>query len=137
MNGILQRIGSILITLGGLLLLGSAAAKLVRVPRVVAELGTMGFDGHKLTFIALLEVASAVLFLVPFTRSAGLLLVSSFMGGAIATHLQHEPFQSIVGPSAVLALIWLGAALRHREVLWGVQPVTGATDRGAIAKETR
>ena len=137
MNGILQRLGSILLTLGGLLLLGSAAAKLAHVPKVVAELGAMGFNGHKLTFIALLEVTSAVLFLVPFTRSVGLLLLSSFMGGVIATHLQHEPFRSIVGPSAFLALLWLGAVLRHGEVLWRVQPLAAAPVRRAIVKETR
>ncbi len=137
MKGVPPRVGSVLIMLGGLLLLGSAAAKLAHVPKVVAELGAMGFDSNKLTFIALLEVASAVLFLVPFTRWMGLLLVSSFMGGVIATHLQHEPFQSIVGPSVILVLLWLGTALRHREVLWASQPVGGARAQVAIAKETR
>jgi hypothetical protein len=135
MTGVRQKTGSVLITLGGLLLLGSAAAKLAHVPRVVAELGAMGFEGHKLTFIALLEVASAVLFLVPFTRPVGLLLVSSFMGGVIATHLQHEPFRSIVGPSVILVLLWLGTALRHREVLWGVQTLASASVRESMPEE--
>jgi DoxX-like family len=137
MHRIPQRIGSVLITLGGLLLLGSAAAKLAHVLKVVAELGVMGFGGHKLTFVALLEVASAVLFLVPFTRSVGLVLVSAFMGGVIATHLQHEPFHSIFGPSLLLGLLWLGTVLRHREVLWGAQSFTGAPAREPIMRETR
>lgn len=137
MNAMFQRIGSVLIILGGLLLLGSAAAKLAHLPKVVAELGAMGFEAHKLTFIALLEVVSALLFLVPFTRAVGLLMVSSFMGGAIATHLQHEPFTSILGPSVILAMLWLGAALRHREVLWRIRPLAGAPVREAVAKEAR
>ena len=135
MKGIIPRTGTVLITLGGLLLLGSAAAKLAHVPKVVAQMTALGFDGHKLTFIALLEVASAVLFLVPFTRWLGLLLVSSFMGGVIATHLQHD--QSIVAPSIILLLLWLGTAFRHREVVWSVQQSAAAPIPAAIAKEIR
>lgn len=127
--------GNVLITLSGLLLLGSAAAKLAHVPKVVAELGTVGIDGHKLKFIALLEVGSAVLYLVPFTRSLGLLLVSSFLGGAIATHLQHD--QPIAQPSFVLLLIWIGIVLRHREILWSIQPAVDIPVNTAIVKGSR
>jgi hypothetical protein len=133
MKGIRTRAGNTLITVGGLLLFGSAAAKLAHVTKVVAQMAALGFDGHKMTFVALLEVGSAVLFFVPITRSLGLLLVSSFMGGVIATHLQHD--QSIAGPSIVLLALWLGMALRHREVLWSVQPSAGALQ--AISKEGR
>ena len=111
--------GTVLITLGGLLLLASAAAKLTRVPQVVAQLGAFGFGGHKLTLIATAEVLSSLLFLIPRTRSAGLLLVSAFLGGAIATHMQHD--QSVLQPAAVLAFLWLGAWLRHPETLWSAE----------------
>ena len=103
--------GSVLVNMGGVMLIASAATKFAHVPQVVSQLGAMGFDGSRLTFIAALEVLSAVLFLAPFTRSLGLLLVSSFLGGAIATHLQHG--QPIYQPAFVLFLIWLGAWLRH------------------------
>ena len=105
-----------LIILSSILLLGSATAKLAQVAPVMNQLAAQGFSPGKVMFIALLEVLSALLFLIPVTRSAGLLLMSSFLGGAIATHLQHS--QSIAGPSVVLLLIWLGTWLRHPEVLW-------------------
>jgi len=108
--------GNVVIPLGGLMLLGSAGAKLAHVPKVVSQLGSMGFDGNKLTIIALLEVVSAFLFLIPLTRSVGLLLVSSYLGGAIATHLQHD--QPMIQPAFVLSLIWFGTWLRHQGVLW-------------------
>ena len=111
-----QIFGKVLVNMGGVMLIGSAAAKFAHVPQVVSQLGAMGFDGGRLTFIAVLEVVSAVLFLVPFTRSLGLLFVSSFLGGAIATHLQHG--QPIVQPAFVLSLIWLAAWLRHPQILW-------------------
>jgi len=109
-------LGNLLVFLGGLALVGSAAAKLAHIPKVVSELGAMGFDGDKLMLIGALEVLSALLFLMPMTRAAGLLLVSAFMGGAIATHIQHQ--SSPVQPALVLSILWIGAWLRHPEVLW-------------------
>jgi hypothetical protein len=107
--------GNILMVLGGVMLIGSSGAKFAHVPAVVTQLGAMGFTGNRLMFIAVLEIVSAVLLLIPLTRSGGLLLVSSYLGGAIATHLQHgEP---IVQPSFVLVLIWLGTWLRHPVIL--------------------
>lgn len=114
--------GTVLITLGGIMLIGSAGAKFARIPKVTAQLGAYGFDGDKLMFIAALEVVCAVLFLVPRTRSFGLLMVSSFMGGAIATHMQHS--ESIIQPAFVLALLWLGAWLRHPELLRNLNSFT-------------
>ncbi len=123
--------GNILTVLGGLILIGSASAKFAHVPAVVSQLGAMGFDGNRLMFIAVLEVVSAVVFLIPLTRSGGLLLVSSYMGGAIATHLQHG--QPIIQPSIVLLLIWLGTWLRHREFLWSIDGGTFSTRQFASA----
>lgn len=111
-----KNIGTILITLGTVMLLGSATAKLAHIPQVVSEMASVGLTGNRLTLVAALEVLSALLFLIPATRSAGLLLVSAFLGGAIATHLQHG--QSIAPPSFVLVLLWVGSWLRHPEILW-------------------
>jgi hypothetical protein len=108
--------GITLMTLGSLVLLASATTKLVQIPKVIAELGAMGVHGNNVTYIGMLEVISALLFLLPATRSAGLLLVSSFLGGAIATHLEHG--QPVIQPSVVLLLIWLGTWLRHPEMFW-------------------
>src|SRR5215469_580513 len=111
-----QTVGNIVIMLVGILLSGSGAAKLAHIPKVETQMAAMGFGGNKLLFIALLELASAALFLLPLTRSAGLLLVSSYLGGAIATHVQHD--QPILVPSILLLVIWLGVWLRHREASW-------------------
>ena len=107
--------GNVLIFLIGFILVGSASTKLA-VPKVVEQMGALGFDGWRLSFVAVLEIASALLYLVPLTRSLGLLMASAYMGGAIATHVQHgQPFYS---PVIFLSLLWLGAWLRHPEILW-------------------
>jgi hypothetical protein len=126
-----QTVGNIVITLVGILLSGSAAAKLAHIPNVETKMAAMGFGGNKLLFIALLELASAALFLLPLTRSAGLLLVSSYLGGAIATHVQHD--QPILVPSILLLVIWLGVWLRHREASWSFGSLKEGTVPGVNA----
>jgi DoxX-like family len=111
-------LGNVVVFSCGLLLVGSAAAKFAHVPRVVGQLGAMGFDGNRLMLIAVLETITAVLFLMRPARSAGLLLVSAFLGGAIATHIQHG--HSPAQPIFFLSLLWLGTWLRHPEILWSV-----------------
>jgi hypothetical protein len=113
--------GNVLIFLGGFVLVASAGSKFAQVPKVVSELGAMGFEGSRLMFIAVLEMLSAILFVVPFSRAAGLLLVSAYMGGAIATHIQHG--QSPIQPAIVLAILWLGTWLRHPEAVWSANSV--------------
>jgi len=117
--------GTVLMMLASVMLIGSAGAKLAHVPKVVAELGAMGFDGNRLIFIAILEILSAVLFLIPITRSFGLLMVSAFMGGAIATHVGHD--QPFIQPAMVLVIFWLGTWLRHPQILWSSFPATVAS----------
>lgn len=116
--------GLVLILLAGMLLAGSAVAKFAGVPGVVRQMAAAGFAGPKLTFIASLEILSAALFLLPRTRSLGLLLVSAYLGGAMATHVQAGDYPHAFPSSALLALAWIGVALRHRQVLWSFgQPV--------------
>ena len=92
----------------------------------VKSVRSMGFDGHKLMFIAVLEVLSALLFLIPFTRSIGLLMASAYLGGAVATHVGHD--QPFIQPAIVVAVLWLGACLRHPQILWSfMQPMRATT----------
>ncbi len=112
-------LGNVLVFVGGIVLIGSAAAKFAHVPKVVNELGAMGFAGKRLLLIAVLELLSAVLFLVRPTRAAGLLLISAYLGGAVATHIQHG--QSPAQPGFILSVLWFGAWLRHPEILWSLR----------------
>lgn len=119
--------GAILIVLGGAMLIGSAVAKFAPVPKLVDELGGMGFDGNKLIFIATLEILSALLFLIPATRSVGLLMISTYLGGAVATHVGHD--QPAIQSAIVLAILWLGTWLRHPQMLWSLSQSAPATNQ--------
>ena len=114
------RAGTVLIYLLGFMLVGSALVKFAQVPAVLAQFRVLGFEDGRLTFIGILELVCAVLFMLPRTRSIGLLLISSYLGGAIATHVGHgQP--TAVEPAFLLGLFWLGVWLRHPQILWSFE----------------
>jgi hypothetical protein len=76
-------------------------------------MAALGFFGGKLIFIAFLEIASALLFAYQRTRSFGLLMLSAYLGGAIAVHVGHD--QLPLQPAIVLAGAWLSVWLRYPE----------------------
>ncbi|MEI7504907.1 MAG: DoxX family protein [Paludibacter sp.] len=65
--------------------------------------------------IAIGEIVSALLFLVPKTNKLGTLLLSSYLGGAIIIHMTGGI--SIMMPSVVLILVWVTGFLRNPELL--------------------
>lgn len=65
--------------------------------------------------IAIGEIVSALLFLIPRTGKIGTLLLSSYMGGAIILHMTGGI--SIIMPSVVLILVWVVALLRNPEMI--------------------
>jgi hypothetical protein len=110
-----RRAGTVLVGFLSVVLVASAAAKLIPIPEVGSQMAELGFAGSRLTFIAVLEISSAVLFAFPRSRWIGLLMVSAYLGGAIATHIGHGQFLKLQ-PEIVLALIWLATWLRHPQV---------------------
>jgi hypothetical protein len=116
----LRTTGLVLILLCGLLLAASATVKFAGIPAVVQKMAAAGFGGPKLMFIGCLEMLSTALFLLPRTRSVGLLLVSAYVGGAICSHVQAGAYADAVLPSILLALAWTGTALRHPQMLWSL-----------------
>ena len=115
--GKMRRItGTTLMLIGCVVLIGSSVSKFAHVPQVVQQLAKVGFTDGRLMIIATLEIASAILFLIPVTRDIGLLLVSAYLGGAIATHMGHgEP---VLPPAMILAILWTGTFLRHPGAMW-------------------
>ena len=123
-------VGTILIFLPGLAVVSSEMLKFLHVPAVVQKMAEAGFPGGKLTLVASLGLTSALLFLYPRTRSIGVLLLSSFLGGAICLHVQRGEYANVFGPSLLLALAWAGTWLRHPVMLWSFRnSLFEATDR--------
>jgi uncharacterized membrane protein YphA (DoxX/SURF4 family) len=65
--------------------------------------------------IAATELLCAILYAVPFTAPLGAVLLTGYMGGAIASHVRvSEPFTA---PFVIATLAWVGLALRNPKIL--------------------
>ena len=87
--------------------LGSASGKLMSNPEAVKMAAGFGIDASTYTMLGIIELVSVILFIIPRTGILGTLLLASYMGGAIATHVQHGI--SAVAPCIVQAIM-LGVA---------------------------
>lgn len=94
--------------------LGSAASKFTANEEALKMAANFGLDAKTNTLIAVVEVASLLLFVIPRTGIIGTLLLSAYMGGAIATHLEHGV--SIVAPCIIQSLMLIVAFYRFPEL---------------------
>lgn len=78
--------GRILSILPCILLLMSGAMKFIRPPGFDEGLAHMGWTADKMTYLGMVEIACVVIYLIPRTAVIGAMLLTAYMGGAIATH---------------------------------------------------
>jgi DoxX-like family len=72
-----------------LFMLMSAALKLAHPPQVVESFThQFGYSERALLPLAIIEICCALLYAIPRTAVLGAVLVTGFLGGAIATHVR-------------------------------------------------
>lgn len=106
--------GWILSGLIGLMLAASAFDKIIGSTHALQMGASFGLSAGTYSLLGVIEILSVLLFLYPRTGVLGALLLSSYLGGAIATHLQHQ--QNIVFPIAIEAFVWIAAVVRFPEL---------------------
>lgn len=93
----------------------SALIKLARVPGFMAmATGHLGYDENTIVAVGVLEIACVALYVLPRTAVLGAILVTAYLGGAVATHVRvGDPF---LVPVLFGVLVWLGLYLRDERV---------------------
>ncbi|NBX11301.1 MAG: DoxX family protein [Chitinophagaceae bacterium] len=94
--------------------LGSAAGKLSANEEALKMAAGFGLDAKTYTMLGIVELISIILFIIPRTGIVGTLLLAAYMGGAIASHLEHGV--SIVAPCIVQTFMFLVAFYRFPEL---------------------
>jgi len=95
------------------MLLFSATGKFM-MPEMADNFAKWGL-AEWITIIAIGEIISAILFIIPKTNLFGAFLLSAHMGGAVVTHMSNgEPF---IVQSVILVLVWTAAFVRNPELL--------------------
>ena len=91
------------------------AMKLALLPQVAETLGPLGWptDGDTILALGLIQAAAFVLYLVPRSAVLGAILLTAYLGGAVATHARigsplptHTLFGVYVG-LLTWAALWL------------------------------
>jgi len=109
--------GRVLTALPALFLLFDAAMKLVKPAFVVEATVRMGFAEGVIVPLGVVLLISTALYLAPPTAVLGAILLTGYLGGAVATHLHagDGPF-GVLFPAVFGALLWAGLVLRDRRL---------------------
>jgi uncharacterized membrane protein YphA (DoxX/SURF4 family) len=94
--------------------IGSAIGKLTANDEALKMATNFGLDAKTFSIIGVVELICVLLFIIPRTGVIGTLLLAAYMGGAIATHLEHgEP---IIAPCVIQSFIFVVALFRFPEL---------------------
>ena len=106
--------GWVLSILAILLLLADGFGKLIKPEPVVKATLELGYPENTITTIGILLIICAIIYAIPRSALIGAILLTGFLGGAIATHfrINNPLFSHTLFPVYVLLLIWLGLYLR-------------------------
>ena len=105
--------GRIVLALPILFLTVDAVVKLLRIGPVVDSFNELGYPQNLALAIGLIEAVCLLVLLIPRTSILGAVLLTGYLGGAVATHLRiGNPLAShILCPAYIGMLIWAGMAL--------------------------
>ena len=107
--------GRIVSALPAMMLIFSGVLKLAKPAGsgVVEEFGRLGYPENVILGIGILELACTVIYLIPRTSVLGAILLTGYLGGAVATHVRvGDPLFKVIMPPVLGALIWGGLYLR-------------------------
>jgi hypothetical protein len=107
--------GRVLTSLCALFLLLDGAAKLVKPAAVIQGTTDLGYPASTITGMGVALLAGVVLHLIPRTAVLGALLVTAYLGGAVATHVRVENplFSHVLFPTYLAVMLWAGLGLRR------------------------
>lgn len=105
--------GRIVTGLVALFLLADGVGKLLKPEMVVSETVSLGYPESVILPIGVVLIVCTILYLIPTTSILGAILLTGYLGGAVATHVRAgEPLFSVFFAIAFGVLVWLGLYLR-------------------------
>lgn len=105
--------GLVLSVLPSLFLLLDGAMKLVKPAFVVEATVGLGYSESTIIPLGIVVFACTILYLIPRTSVLGAVLLTGYLGGAVASHVRHwEGWFPVFFPVLFGALLWGGLVLR-------------------------
>ena len=105
--------GRILSALSILFLLFDAAGHLIVPAQVVEAFNRLAFPLGLSPVLGIIQLICVVLYAVPRTSILGAILLTGYLGGAVATNLRvRDPLFETLFPVIIGVLVWAGLFLR-------------------------
>jgi hypothetical protein len=105
--------GRILSAFGVFILLSSIAAKLTHQASYVRIWERIGFSESILTGVGLVQLTGVILYLIPATSVLGMVVLTGYLGGAIASWVRLGEPNPMMVPLSTCLLLWAGLYLRE------------------------
>ncbi len=97
-----------------LLFLMGAANNVLQTEMAVEGAVEFGYPEDAVMYMGLLLLISTILYAIPKTTFIGALLLTAWLGGAVATHLIHnDPLTNILIPVVFGIIVWVSILLRN------------------------
>ena len=115
-----------------LFLVFDTTLKVLRLGPAVEGTAALGYPASSVQLIGLIELVSLGLYVVPRTSVLGALLLTGYLGGAVASHVRiGSPLLThVLFPVYVALLLWGGLYLREKR-LQTLVPLRGERFAGA------
>ena len=112
------RTGRIVSGVLAFLLALDALAKFFRPEPVVKGTLELGYAESVIVPLGVVLLASTLLYALPRTAVLGAILLTGYLGGAVATHVRmgHPLLTHVLMPVFVGVLLWVGLTLRDRRL---------------------
>lgn len=111
------RAGWVVSALPALFLLVDGVMKLMKPAIVVETTVQLGYPEGVIPGLGIILLASMVLYLIPRTSVLGAIVVTGYLGGAVATHVRvGDGLFSIFFPIILSVLLWGGLVLRDERL---------------------
>jgi hypothetical protein len=110
--------GRIISALPVLFLLMDGVMKLVKAAPVVEATVKLGYPATTIVPLGIVLLSCTVLYVIPRTSVLGAILLTGYLGGAVATHVRvGDPlFTHVLFPAYLGVMIWLGLYLRDNRL---------------------
>jgi hypothetical protein len=108
-------IGRVLSTLPVLFMLMDGVMKLMKPDFVVKATVQLGYPENVIAPLGIIVLICTILYAVPRTAVLGAILLTGYLGGAVATHVRGgDPlFSHILAPVYFAVILWIGLYLRE------------------------
>lgn len=110
-------LGRILSGLAVAFLLFDGGMKLFKPPMVVKATLQLGYPESTIVGIGLTLLICTLLYIIPNTSTLGAVLITGYLGGAVASNVRAgQPLFNVVFPVIFACFVWGGLVLRNAKV---------------------